>query len=305
MHLDRIINEQIKQDKKYSSIHPHLRQLDTLAQENCDANNIYNKANFVRTSYPNNKCGVILRKRKTHTDLAEYLHAACLGPVKSTFLQAIEKGFFKTWPGLSEKLVKKHLHPSTFTAKGHLSQTRQHLQSTKILSPTQNSTYLTNIKKNIKALQKDNKSNGKQSLEQLLRASIEDDAFPSSDEPNQKTNEVIYALFESSPSGLTYIDLTGRFPYRSARGNEYILVGYHYDANAILATALKNRQAAIITDAWQKINRHLQSAGCKPSTVFVDNEASQHLKNAFAADNIKHRLVPPHAHRTNLAERAI
>ena len=29
------------------------------------------------------------------------------------------------------------------------------------------------------------------------------------------------------------------------------------------------------------------------------------MKNAFAVDNIKHQLVPPHAHRTNLAERAI
>lgn len=61
--------------------------------------------------------------------------------------------------------------------------------------------------------------------------------FSSSDGPNIKTNEVIYALFNSSPSGLAYIDLTGRFPYRSARGNEYIFVAYHYDANAILATA--------------------------------------------------------------------
>ena len=201
--------------------------------------------------------------------------------------------------------MKKHLHPTTYTAKGHLSQTRQHLQSTKTPSPEDNSTYLENIKKNITALRAKANSDDKKNLEQIIRDSWDEDAFPSSDTPNQKTNEVVYAIFDSSPSGLAYIDLTGRFPYRSARGNEYIMVGYHYDANAILATALKNRQAATITEAWTTLNKQFQSAGCTPSTVIVDNEASQHLKNAFQTDAIKHQLVPPHAHRTNLAERAI
>ena len=248
-HLTTLIDEQIKHDKKDSRIHPHLQQLDILAHENIDNNKKLKKQNFVRTLYPHSKCGVILRKRQTHSDLAEYLHAACLGPVKSTFLKAINKGFFKTWPGLTDKLVKKHLHPTTYTAKGHLSQTRQHLQSTKTPSPEDNSTYLENIKKNITALRAKANSDDKKNLEQIIRDSWDEDAFPSSDIPNQKTNEVVYAIFDSSPSGLAYIDLTGRFPYRSARGNEYIIVGYHYDANAILATALKNRQAATITEA--------------------------------------------------------
>ena len=66
------------------------------------------------------------------------------------------------------------------------------------------------------------------------------DLFPPSDSPNLKINEVIYSIIDSPPTGLSYIDLTGRFPYKSTRGNEHILVGYHYDANAILATPLKN-----------------------------------------------------------------
>lgn len=43
------------------------------------------------------------------------------------------------------------------------------------------------------------------------------------------------------------MDLTGQFPYRSAKGNEYLLIGYHNDANAILAIPIKNRQAETIT----------------------------------------------------------
>ena len=50
------------------------------------------------------------------------------------------------------------------------------------------------------------------------------------------------------------MDLTGRFPYRSSRGNEYVLVVYHYDANAILVEPVKNREAKTIIDAWITLN---------------------------------------------------
>ena len=112
--------------------------------------------------------------------------------------------------------------------------------------------YLDNIRKNIKALIASGKTDSSQSLEDIICASMHKDCFPPSDSPNIKRNEVLYSLVESSPSGLSYIDLTGRFPYRSAQGNEYILVAYHYNANAILAQPLKNRQVASITEAWEK-----------------------------------------------------
>ena len=147
--------------------------------------------------------------------------------------------FFKTWPGLSSKLITKHLPPVTATAKVHLMQTQQHLQSTK-RTPMNETAYLDNIRKNIKALNASATPESLKNPTDLLCALIDVDAFPPSGSPNLKTNEVIYALFDSSPTGLAYINLTGRFPYRSSRGNEYILVGYHYDANAILCTALKN-----------------------------------------------------------------
>ena len=40
-----------------------------------------------------------------------------------------------------------------------------------------------------------------------------------------------------------YTDLTGRFPYMSSRGNQYILVVYDSDSNAILAEPIKTRAA--------------------------------------------------------------
>ena len=52
------------------------------------------------------------------------------------------------------------------------------------------------------------------------------------------TNDVAYSIVYITPKNVAYTDLTGRFPYRSSRGNEYILVLYHYDGNAILLEPL-------------------------------------------------------------------
>ena len=49
----------------------------------------------------------------------------------------------------------------------------------------------------------------------------------------------MYLLFQNKPKNMGYINLTGRFPYKSAKGNQYILVAYHIDANAIYGQAWK------------------------------------------------------------------
>jgi hypothetical protein len=58
-------------------------------------------------------------------DLINYMHAACLSPVESTWITAIKNGHFTSWPGLTEHAVEKHLSKSTLTTKGHLNQQRQ------------------------------------------------------------------------------------------------------------------------------------------------------------------------------------
>lgn len=44
----------------------------------------------------------------------------------------------------------------------------------------------------------------------------------------------MYAITNPRREGNAYADLSQRLPYLSARGNEYILVAYHYESNAIL-----------------------------------------------------------------------
>ena len=78
-----------------------------------------------------------------------------------------------------------------------------------------------------------------------------------------------------------FIDLTGRFPYKSSRGNEYILIAYHYDSNAILGLPLKNRRAGTITKAWTSLQEQFTKSGNPPNTWIMDNETSHDLQTAM------------------------
>ena len=101
------------------------------------------------------------------------------------------------------------------------------------------------------------------------------------------------------------MDLTGRFPYCSSRGNEYLLISYHYDANAIQGIPLPNRKAATLTRGWVKMHQQYNKAGVPPTTWILDNETSRDLKAAMSTKNVHIQLVPLHNHRANATERAI
>ena len=85
-------------------------------------------------------------------------------------------------------------------------------------------------------------------LQEAVEQYILKDTFTVSDPPSKKMKDVIYDIFEGS---------TEVFPYKSRRGNKYILVAYSYDVNAILSQTLKNREAKSIVDAWTIINDRL------------------------------------------------
>ena len=62
---------------------------------------------------------------KTQQQLVQWLHAAAFSPSPSTFLDAIQRNFFATWPGLTPDIVRHYLTLSDATVKGHLDQQRQ------------------------------------------------------------------------------------------------------------------------------------------------------------------------------------
>jgi hypothetical protein len=193
------------------------------------------------------------------TELINYLHACCFSPTKQTFIQAIQKGNLVSFPGLTEIAVKQFLNPSVATAKGHLDQERNNLQTT-----------------------------------QIKQEDHHQDAFPESIDTT--THQACASLMTFTSKETAYDDLTGRFPNISARGNQYLLIVYDYDSNAILVEPLKNKTAGEIKRSWIELNNILRSRGVQPSMYILDNEASQDFKNSIAKYKMKHQLVPPRIH---------
>ena len=81
------------------------------------------------------KCGEHILAQTSKPELSKYLHAAFFRPTTASLVKAIKQVFLKTWPGLTEKLIKKHLEKSRNTTMGPLHSRRRGLQSTKEKPP--------------------------------------------------------------------------------------------------------------------------------------------------------------------------
>ena len=209
---------------------------------------------------------VIIRKRQLKKDLAKFLHGALFSPRYSTLKQAIKKNFLSSFPGLTESLISKHLTTSIATELGHLRHEKQHLQST------------------------------------AIKHSSDENFFPLKE---KKTHDVIYAITSYQEKEVAAADLTGRFPYTSSRGNQYVMIMYHYDPNVIWGIPLKSRNAIDIVEAWETLNKKFMKGGFKPNLFIFDNEFSGDFRAAVNNENITLQLVTPHMHRNNPTERAI
>lgn len=213
----------------------------------------------------------IVLQNQTKRDLAQFLHACAFSPAVSTLQAAISKGNFITWPGINTVNFKKLIKTTTATAKGHLDQERANLRSTKNTID----------------------------MEPLTQK----DHFL--DKEDKKTYHCYATAIAAPESNKTYSDQTGRFPFRSSRGNSYIFVMYVYDANGILVQAVKDRKGSSLTAAWKQCQTRLTKHGHRTCLHILDNEISPELGAALDKEQIAYQLAPPGMHRTIIAERAI
>ena len=126
---------------------------------------------------------------------------------------------------------------------------------------------------------------------------------PLSTKAGKKTSELLLQLFD--PTEKFKSDLTGKFPVQSDRGNNYILVAYHYDVSNILTTQLKNITGPCILSGITKIYDKLRKRGLTPKLHIMDNEVSEDLKKYFEDSDIHFQLVPPHIHWIDAVERDV
>jgi hypothetical protein len=127
-------------------------------------------------------------------DLVAFGHAALFSPTIAALTNALRRSFIPNFPGLSLITLKKYPPHSVATAKGHLRQQRQGIQSTKPAQPPP----------------------------LPLLPEEDDDSQPQSDSPNQCTHLCYAAVME--PTGKIYSDQTGCFIIPSSTGNNYVLV---------------------------------------------------------------------------------
>jgi hypothetical protein len=106
-------------------------------------------------------------------------------------------------------------------------------------------------------------------------------------------------------SDIIHLDQTGGFPYTSQRGNHYIMVAIHLDANYIFNEPMKNRTEEEMMAAYQRIVNRMRAAGLGLKKHILNNEASKAFKEKIKENKMEYKLVPPGNHQQNQAERAI
>ena len=212
---------------------------------------------------------------RTQAELVRYFHAAAGFPTQATWIRAIKRGFFASWPGLTEKAVRKHFPESEETQKGHMKAQKSGIRSTKKTITTHATT---------------------------TESSNIDDLTPTS-----KQRDIMVVTYDLEDELVQKIatDQTGNMPKKSMRGYRYIMALAEMDSDAILVEPMRNRTAGEMVKTYQKLIDRLKKCGIKPKMHILDNECSEEFKQAIEGNNMKYQLVPPHNHRRNIAERAI
>ena len=201
----------------------------------------------------------------TKPELAQYLHVTLFSPTTTSLLKVIKIHLLKTWPGLTEGLIKNNYEKLINTTMRLLHMIRQGPQLTR-KKPLDtdleekhktNTVYFTNV--------------GPSTMKE----------------------------------GKFYSNLCGHFPITANKVNKYIYLMYVYDCNSILATAMKNRSDREMIRAFTSFTTDLRSRGINPRLHFMDNEASTELKMAMTTIYINYQLFNTSNHRENNSERAI
>lgn len=136
--------------------------------------------------------------RTNAVKLTRFLHGACGSLCQQTILHRIKNNHLAAWPHLNETNVKQHIRAPTATILCHLDHQRKNKLSTKIkpLSPL------------------------------ATRLDMQPEQM------TQKCNKVYVIVHESSDR--IHTDQTGKFPIKSIRGCNYMLIAYVHNTNTTL-----------------------------------------------------------------------
>jgi hypothetical protein len=213
----------------------------------------------------------IMVRHEINADFIEYTHACFGSPPDSSMLRALKAGYLANVDRITAEMFSKNMPNAIATAKGHLDQSRQGIQST---------------------------SKRRASPQQKLSDDVHDESdFGPEQHEQVATFQVIKANENSS-------DLTGKFPFISQRGYSYMLISIY--RGYIHVELMKDKSAAEYLRAMRLIYLFFSTKGHKPAFQSLDNETSA-VMEAFLTEEAKvtFQYVPSGTHRRLRAERAI
>ncbi len=118
-----------------------------------------------------------------------------------------------------------------------------------------------------------------------------------------KTHKAFFCIEDLS--SLIHTDQMGAFPFTSQRGNRYIIVAIHLDANYIFVKPMHSRSKEEMTWAYEKTINRMRLAGLGLKIYTLDNKALEAFIQCIREQQMTYKLVPPGNHQRNHAERGI
>jgi len=214
-----------------------------------------------------------------NAEYVKYAHATMGSPSLSTFINAIARGYFNNFPRLTVEMVNTNPPITIATAAGHLDQQRQ------IIRAQGPSGAAIQAPMTVVPIDRENSLN-------IL-------PLPARADPDHLIYAKVWDLNDD-----IHVDLMGKFPYLSQRGNQYILVSTFH--RYIHIEVMPNRSAGSYLQAFKATHQFFLSKGHIIHSQMMDKETSgtveQYLKNEAKIGVI---YAPTSTHRRNKAEKAI
>lgn len=215
--------------------------------------------------------------RRSKGEAAEWLHALMGSPDSRAMKECLKRGYV-SFPGTSYEDYLKHEPNSEATAKGHMRETAF-------------------------------KSRDKKYIHNEYEDFFPSKLFEKKKPISQMEHAIAHVMKIEVPDiqqGL-HSDLTGRLPFTSDNGFDYILVFYCPYANYTHLQLLRTRTASDYVAAHKRAHAFFLSKGVRIEFSRIDNESSKELEawGATQSPPVKMQYVPPHVHRGNRSEKEV
>ena len=234
---------------------------------------------------------------------AEYVQhtSSCFGnPPDSTLYLSCLKGWLGNFPRISPIMIHQNRPNSVETQLGHLNRLRQNLRST-------------SNRYSVLTVDDEDEDPLPDLCDPMSAVDLSDEATAASATPATPdgASDVytkIVDLSTLSPEEIAlfslHSDATGRYPFESFNGNNYILVSVYL--NYIHVEPMPDRSAASYVSAYRKSIDFFRSKGHVVSVQRLDNETSGELESFFRNEaELPFQYISANNKRANKAERAI